>query len=112
QDLQWKLQQQRLASLFSGVRGETEQQHQIILDSQSQKLQQKMFQNLETSKLSQTEWFFDGNYAQVNVDQPQTHGVAQIHGDGVGNYENGNMNNWNNGIQGWNDFNDQYNALP
>ncbi|GJS86065.1 DOF zinc finger protein DOF5.7-like protein [Tanacetum coccineum] len=112
QDLHRKLQQQRRASLFSGVGGETEQQHQIILDSEAQKLQPIMFQNLETSKPSQTEWFFDGNYAQVNVDQPQTHGVAQIHGDTVGNYENGNMNNWNNGIQGWNDFNDQYNALP
>ncbi|GKD61329.1 DOF zinc finger protein DOF5.7-like protein [Tanacetum coccineum] len=77
QDLHWKLQQQRRASLFSGVGGENEQQNHY-----------------------------------VNVDQPQTHGVAQIHGENVGTYENGNMNNWNNGIQGWNDFNDQYNALP
>nr|GEZ10381.1 hypothetical protein [Tanacetum cinerariifolium] len=84
-------QQQRLASLFTGIGGETEQQNQIVLDSQAQKLQPIMFQNLETSKPSQTEWFFDGNYAQVNVDQ--------IHGENVGNYEHGNVNNWNNGIQ-------------
>nr|GEX04805.1 hypothetical protein [Tanacetum cinerariifolium] len=60
-------QQQRLASLFSGFGGETEQQrHQIVLDSmQAQKLQPIMFQNLETS---QTEWsFFDGNYAQYKI---------------------------------------------
>ncbi|GJW22191.1 hypothetical protein Tco_0032813 [Tanacetum coccineum] len=106
QDLHWKLQQQqRLSSLFSGVGGETEQQHQMVLDSmQAQKLLPIMFPDLETSKSSQTEWFFDGNYAQVNVDQS--------HGKNVGNYENGNMNNWNNEIQGWNDFNDQYSALP
>ncbi|GJT05237.1 DOF zinc finger protein DOF5.7-like protein [Tanacetum coccineum] len=81
QDLHWKLQQQqRLSSLFSGVGGETEQQHQIVLDSmQAQKLQPIMFPDLETSKPSQTEWFFDGNYAQVNVDQS--------HGKNVGNYE-------------------------
>ncbi|GKC89041.1 DOF zinc finger protein DOF5.7-like protein [Tanacetum coccineum] len=105
-DLHRKLQQQRRASLFSGVGGETEQQHQIILDSEAQKLQPIMFQNLETSKPSQTEWFFDGNYTQVNVDQPQTHGVAQIHGDTVGNYENGNNEQRIMGIQGVNDFND------
>ncbi|GJR11785.1 DOF zinc finger protein DOF5.7-like protein [Tanacetum coccineum] len=98
------LNQFSLASLFTGIGGETEQQNQIVLDSQAQKLQPIMFQNLETSKSSQTEWFFDGNYAQVNVDQS--------HGKNVGNYENGNMNNWNNEIQGWNDFNDQYSALP
>ncbi|GJX86434.1 DOF zinc finger protein DOF5.7-like protein [Tanacetum coccineum] len=86
QDLHWRLQQQRLgvASLFSGVGGENEQQNQIVLDSQAQKLQPITFQNLETSKPSQTEWFFDRNYAQINVDQPQTHGVAQIRGDIVG----------------------------
>ncbi|GJR56176.1 DOF zinc finger protein DOF5.7-like protein [Tanacetum coccineum] len=113
QHLHWKLQQQRRASLFSGVGGENEQQNQIVLDSmQAQKLQPIMFQNLETLQPSQTEWFCDGNYAQDNVDQPQTHGVAQSHGENVGTYENGNMNNWNNDIQGWNDFNDHYNALP
>ncbi|GKF68566.1 DOF zinc finger protein DOF5.7-like protein [Tanacetum coccineum] len=71
---------------------------QIVLDSQAQKLQPIMFQNLKTSKSSQTEWFFDGNYAQANVDQS--------HGENVGN-----INNRNNGIQFWNGLNDQYNAL-
>ncbi|GJW72527.1 DOF zinc finger protein DOF5.7-like protein [Tanacetum coccineum] len=106
-------QQQRLASLFTGIGGETEQQNQIVLDSQAQKLQPIMFQNLKTSKSSQTEWFFDGNYAQVNVDQSQGENVGnyaqvrdQSHGENVGN-----MNNRNNGIQGWNGLNDQYNAL-
>ncbi|GKF25733.1 hypothetical protein Tco_0081627, partial [Tanacetum coccineum] len=113
QHLHWKLQQQRRASLFSGVGSENEQQNQIVLDSmQAQKLQPIMFQNQETLQPSQTEWFFDGNYAHDNVDQPQTHGVAQSHGENVGTYEYGNMNNWNNDIQGWNDFNDHYNALP
>ncbi|GJU54618.1 hypothetical protein Tco_1228332 [Tanacetum coccineum] len=50
-------QQQRLASLFSGVGGENEQQNQIVLDSQAQKLRPITFQNMETSKPSQTEWF-------------------------------------------------------
>ncbi|PWA62939.1 DNA binding with one finger 4.7 [Artemisia annua] len=128
QDLHWKLQQQRLASLFSGiggVGGQTEPQNQIAMDSQAQKLQPILFQNLETSKPSQTsmtsdlrrdggsletEWFFDGNYAQVNVDQ--ANGIAQSDAVTIANYENGSMNNWNGEIQGWNDFNDQYSALP
>ncbi|GJU54621.1 hypothetical protein Tco_1228335 [Tanacetum coccineum] len=100
-------QQLRLASLFTGIGGETEQQNQIVLDSQAQKLQPIMFQNLKTSKSSQTEWFFDGNYAQVNVDQSQGENVGnyaqvrdQSHGENVGN-----MNNRNNGIQGWNGLN-------
>ncbi|GKB72877.1 DOF 4.7 domain containing protein [Tanacetum coccineum] len=85
QDLCWKLQQQRLASLFSGIGGlrcESEQQNQIDLDSQAQKLQPITILNLETSKPSQTlmisdlrrggcsleiEWFFDENYAQCNA---------------------------------------------
>ncbi|GJU54619.1 hypothetical protein Tco_1228333 [Tanacetum coccineum] len=64
-------QQQRLASLFTGIGGETDTQYQG--------------ENV-------------GNYAQVNVDKS--------HGENVGN-----MNNRNNGIQGWNGLNDQYNAL-
>ncbi|GKG17149.1 hypothetical protein Tco_0362106 [Tanacetum coccineum] len=65
QDLHWKLQQQQrlqqqrlgVASMFSGVGGENEQQNQIVLDSQAQKLRPITFQNMETSKPSQTEWF-------------------------------------------------------
>ncbi|GJT63695.1 DOF zinc finger protein DOF5.7-like protein [Tanacetum coccineum] len=114
QDLCWKLQQQRLASLFSGIcglRGESEQQNQIDLDSQVQKLQPIMIQNLETSKPLQTsmisdlrrggcsleiKWFFDENYAHVNVDQTQMNRVVQSHNGTIRNYENGNMNDWNN----------------
>ncbi|GKA89606.1 DOF zinc finger protein DOF5.7-like protein [Tanacetum coccineum] len=62
QDLCWKLQQQRLASLFSGIgglKGESEQQNPIDLDSQAQKLQPIMILNLETSKPSQTSMISD-----------------------------------------------------
>ncbi|KAL4582828.1 hypothetical protein LXL04_007389 [Taraxacum kok-saghyz] len=130
QDLHWKLQQQRLAALFGGGGvvgggGETDQQQhqsQIVIQNQSQKLQPILFHNLEIPKPSQTssmsgdlrkdggigsvgletEWFFDNsNYAPMNVDATNP----------AENYQNGSVNNWNNGIQGWNQFN-QYSTLP
>nr|XP_043618336.1 dof zinc finger protein DOF5.7-like [Erigeron canadensis] len=137
QDLHWKLQQHRLATLYGGrstsvgAGGETEQQinqqNHIVIEQQPQvqKLQPILFQNLDIPKPPQTtmdgdlrkdnggletEWFFDGNYAQVNVDPSTT--IAQTGVNNAGNYENESMGNWNNGnIQGWNQFN-QYTALP
>ncbi|KAK9069439.1 hypothetical protein SSX86_011343 [Deinandra increscens subsp. villosa] len=112
QDLHWRLQQQRLATLLTGG-GENEQQNQLVAESQAQKLQPIFFQNLEVPKPSQTletDWFIDGSFEPVNVDR--TAEVGPTHGGNTtGNYENGNMNNWNNGIQVWNQFN-KYSVLP
>ncbi|KAI3767790.1 hypothetical protein L2E82_18197 [Cichorium intybus] len=137
QDLHWKLQQQRLAALFSNGGcgaaggGETDQQqpqNQIVIESQAQKLQPILFHNLEIPKPSQTsmagdlrkdgggesvgletEWFFDNSYAPMNVDP--TTGIAPADTNPAENYQHGSINNWNNGIQVWNQFN-QYSTLP
>ncbi|KAI3499884.1 hypothetical protein L1887_35698 [Cichorium endivia] len=137
QDLHWKLQQQRLAALFSSGGcgaaggGETDQQqpqNQIVIESQAQKLQPILFHNLEIPKPSptsmagdlrkdgggesvglETEWFFDNSYAPMNVDP--TTAIAPADTNPSENYQNGSINNWNNGIQVWNQFN-QYSTLP
>ncbi|KAL7603405.1 dof zinc finger protein DOF5.7 [Lactuca sativa] len=139
QDLHWKLQQQRLAALFStggggggggggGQSDQQQQQNQIVIESQAQKLQPILFHNLEIPKPSQTsmasdlrkdggggsvgletEWFFDNSYVPINVDQPTS--MAPADTNAAGNYQSGSINNWNNGIQVWNQFN-QYSALP
>ncbi|KAI3784341.1 hypothetical protein L1987_43439 [Smallanthus sonchifolius] len=121
QDLHWRLQQQRLAALL-GTRdgggggdggGDIEQQSQIVIESHAQKLQPIFFQNLETPKPSQTsmetEWFIDGSFESVDVDRAAK--IGPTDGNTTGNYESGNISNWNNGIQVWNQFN-QYSVLP
>ncbi|XP_071712029.1 dof zinc finger protein DOF5.7-like [Rutidosis leptorrhynchoides] len=134
QNLHQKLQQQRLAEMFGGRGGndvgvgghgvETELQinHQneiVAIPQPAQKLQPILFQNLEPSSQNSmndefkrdnngglaTEWFIDNNFGSVNADLT----IASADGNGAGNYENGSLNNWNNGIQGWDQFN-QYNA--
>ncbi|KAL6959545.1 hypothetical protein U1Q18_039698 [Sarracenia purpurea var. burkii] len=111
QDLHWRLQQQRLATLFGG---ENQKESGIGLENQAQKPQPIMFQNLEISKPDQvcsagnsrrdgatgniaTEWFFDSSYAPVNHTTPTNNGHES-------------SNNWS-GIQAWTDLN-QYRALP
>ncbi|KAM0021934.1 putative transcription factor C2C2-Dof family [Helianthus debilis subsp. tardiflorus] len=125
QDLHWKLQQQRLSMLFGGG-GENDdqrqQKQQVVLEPHHQKLQPILFQNLETSKPSQstkegystketadgcslaTEWFFDDSYHAAANLNPTT----SANSSGAGNdHQNGSVNNWN-GIQSWNHLN-QYN---
>ncbi|KAM0034124.1 putative transcription factor C2C2-Dof family [Helianthus debilis subsp. tardiflorus] len=138
QDLHWRLQQQRLAVLLGGRGGgdggsggggggggEIGQQNQnVIIESQAQKLQPIFFQNLEIPKPSQTsmsgdlrkesvgletEWFIDGGFEPLNVDRAAE--IGPTDGNAAGNYENGNINNWNDGSQSWNQFN-QYSVLP
>ncbi|KAK1432414.1 hypothetical protein QVD17_09310 [Tagetes erecta] len=125
QDLHWRLQQQRLATLFnsrsgvvdaSGSGGEIEQQNEMVLEPQAQKLQPMFFQNLEVPKPSQSnsiagdhlrkeggglethEWFIDGGFEPMDVDR-----TADVNANG--NYQSGNENTWNNGPQVWNQFN-------
>ncbi|GJW59780.1 DOF zinc finger protein DOF5.7-like protein [Tanacetum coccineum] len=130
QDLHWKLQQQRLAMLFGGGHGDgqNDQQHhekQVVLEPQAQKLQPILFQNLETSKPTEssidgdlkkdngagngsglaTEWFFDNAYETVNLDR-----ATPTTSNSAGNDQNGSINNWS-GIQAWNHMN-QYSSIP
>nr|GEU57501.1 DOF zinc finger protein DOF5.7-like [Tanacetum cinerariifolium] len=112
QDLHWKLQQQRLATLLGGENDQRQQQKESGL-------QPILFQNLEISKPTQssmvnesrkdasgvvgglaTEWFFDNSYTSVNINSASPGNDQQ----------NLNTNNWN-GVQAWNHMN-QYNALP
>ncbi|KVH92251.1 dof zinc finger protein DOF5.7 [Cynara cardunculus var. scolymus] len=139
QDLHWRLQQQRLATLLGGTGSDDggggggaggepdqqQQQNQIAIESQSQKLQPILFHNLEIPKPSmssdvrkdgsgsggglETEWFFDNNYAPVNVNPSTEMAPADI--NTAGNYQIGSINNWNIGMQAWNQFN-QYSPLP
>ncbi|KAL8251598.1 hypothetical protein R6Q59_035291 [Mikania micrantha] len=133
QDLHWRLQQQRLAALLGGRGGgdggagggDIEQQNQLGIENQGQKLQPIFFQNLDIPKPSptsmtgdlrkdggglETEWFIDGSFEPVNVNQATE--MGQTDGTTTGNYENGNINNnWNNEIHVWNQFN-QYSVLP
>lgn len=103
QDLHWKLQQQRLATLFAG----DDQKNQ---PPPPEKPQPILFQNLEISKpeasgaagnskkeggngsrdTAATEWFFGNSYAQVNPNP---------------------ANSNSHGVQGWPDLH-QYNGLP
>ncbi|XP_071696352.1 dof zinc finger protein DOF5.7-like [Rutidosis leptorrhynchoides] len=108
QDLHWKLQQQRLSSMFFGGARDHDQQRR----KDTTNLQPILFQNLEISKGKDgssiagdgglaTEWYFDNNYAQMN---------ANLNPTTPGNDQNISNNNWN-VIQGWNHMN-QYSALP
>ncbi|KVI08631.1 dof zinc finger protein DOF5.7-like [Cynara cardunculus var. scolymus] len=143
QDLHWKLQQQRLSMLFggggggSGGGGEMDQQQQkkqAVLEPQVQRLQPILFQNLETSKPTQssmdgdsrkdtstsgggggglaTEWFFDSSYPPANLNQNPNPNLnrATPTNSSTGNDQNGSINNWN-GIQTWNHLN-QYSSIP
>ncbi|KAK6923253.1 Zinc finger, Dof-type [Dillenia turbinata] len=112
QDLHWKLQQQRLAMLFSGSE-ENQETSAAQIETPIQKPQPILFQNLDISKNplvelnsgkleggdvassnnAATEWYFDN---------PS--------GGGGGGGANENASNWS-GIQAWSDLH-QYNALP
>ncbi|KAJ0464351.1 putative transcription factor C2C2-Dof family [Helianthus annuus] len=121
QDLHWKLQQQRLSMLFGGgaENDQRQQKQQVVLEPHHQKLQPILFQNLETSKPSQstnegssikvtadgcglaTEWFFDNSYHAAANLNPTT----SANSSGAGNdHQNGSVNNWN-WIQSWNHLN-------
>ncbi|XVE86889.1 hypothetical protein DITRI_Ditri18aG0071700 [Diplodiscus trichospermus] len=118
QDLHWKLQQQRLATVF-GAENQKENSttvSSVPLENEVQKLQPILFQNLEASKTeisavgnprkgtsneTATEWFFGNSYAPAPVTPTPT------------TSSNGNENtisNWN-GVQAWNDLH-QYSTLP
>ncbi|XP_044460823.1 dof zinc finger protein DOF5.7-like [Mangifera indica] len=122
QDLHWRLQQQRLAMLFSGDHTQKENtlSSSIALENQPQKPQPILFQNLEIAKpqvtgggvgdnsrkegassSATTEWFF-GNYEPLGASSTPT---TTSSGNG-----NDNGSNWN-GFQAWSDF-QHYSALP
>ncbi|KAK6923861.1 Zinc finger, Dof-type [Dillenia turbinata] len=112
QDLHWKLQQQRLAMLFSGSE-ENQKASAAQIETPIQKPQPILFQNLEISKnplvdlnsrkledgarsnSAATEWYFDNPGGD---------------GAGGGGGANENASNWS-GIQAWSDLH-QYSALP
>ncbi|KAF8411338.1 hypothetical protein HHK36_003885 [Tetracentron sinense] len=117
QDLHWKLQQQRLATLFGGENQKESSSvssvTDTLLENHMQKPQPILFQNLEISKPADvcavsnprkscgvggnttTEWLFDSSYA------PTTNSSSN---------GNDNPSVWN-GIQAWTDSH-QYNSFP
>ncbi|XVF17384.1 hypothetical protein REPUB_Repub10bG0117000 [Reevesia pubescens] len=120
QDLHWKLQQQRLATLFGGDQNQKENNTTVssvnpLDQNQAQKPQSILFQNLELSKPeisgvgnprkgssneTATEWFFGNSYTPVTpTPTPSSNGNG-----------NDNTSNWN-GVQAWNDLH-QYSSLP
>ncbi|KAJ4714583.1 Dof zinc finger protein [Melia azedarach] len=117
QDLHWRLQQQRLAMLFGGEnQKDSSNVSSVHLETQTQKPQPILFQNLEISKPEvsavgnfrkegasgepATEWFFGNSYAPVTAATPTN---SSSHG-------NDNTSNWN-GVQAWGDLH-RYSALP
>ncbi|KAL9461125.1 hypothetical protein AB3S75_001778 [Citrus x aurantiifolia] len=123
QDLHWRLQQQRLAMLFGGENQKETTVASAQLETQTQKPQPILFQNLEISSKPEapavgnsrkegasgestaTEWFFGNSYAPVTAGTPTTTSSG-------GNGGNDNtINNWNNGAQGWSDLH-RYSGLP
>ncbi|KAG8373453.1 hypothetical protein BUALT_Bualt11G0025800 [Buddleja alternifolia] len=111
QDLHWKLQQQRLATLFVGdnQKGNNTIQSPTI-EPIIQKPQPILFQNLDISSKAEscerkdavygnlsTEWYFDNCYStHVNPSTPATSSSNL----------NENSSNWSTGIQAWtSDFN-------
>ncbi|KAF2295789.1 hypothetical protein P3X46_018558 [Hevea brasiliensis] len=118
QDLHWKLQQQRLAMLFGGEDQKDSSVSSVPIQSQTQKPQPILFQNLEISKPevsgignlrreggnggdSATDWFFRNSFGQVTP--------TPDYGSGNGS-NNAAAGNWN-GIQAWGDLH-QCNGLP
>lgn len=141
QDLHWKLQQQRLGMLFGSEEINTNHQKGtaiavsaataravvspvVTLESQVQKPQPILFQNLDVSKpdgssnlrkeggngessnAGATEWFFGNSYAPVAGSSTPTNS------SGNGNDHNNTNGNWNNGVQLWSDLHHQYSGLP
>lgn len=124
QDLHWRLQQQRLAMLFGGENQKETTVASAQIETQTQKPQPILFQNLEISSKPEassavgnsrkegasgestaTEWFFGNSYAPVTAGTPTTTSSG-------GNGGNDNtINNWNNGAQGWSDLH-RYSGLP
>ncbi|XP_061343236.1 dof zinc finger protein DOF5.7-like [Gastrolobium bilobum] len=125
QDLHWKLQQQRLATLFGG---DNQKDSSVSQDNpenhQTQKPQPILFQSLELSKPgifpvdnsrkegsggdahTHTEWFFGNSYASVTP-TPTTSSGGPGHDNGT--------NNWNSGVNAWSDVQpqqQQYSVLP
>ncbi|KAL1536784.1 dof zinc finger protein DOF5.7-like [Salvia divinorum] len=90
QDLHWKLQQQRLATLFAEDGSQKEASGNI------QKPQPIQFQSLENPKtdgsFSNTDWFLNNSYA-------------------AGNNVTGGAGNWSGGIQAWAELS-HYTSLP
>ncbi|KAG6702644.1 hypothetical protein I3842_07G046000 [Carya illinoinensis] len=118
-DLHWKLQQQRLATLFGGEIQKDNSVSSVPLGIHTQKPQPIVFQNLEISKTEAcgvgnsrkegtsgdqiaTEWFFGNSYGPVTTTPTNSAG-----NDGG----NGNANSWN-GTQAWSHDLQQYSALP
>lgn len=121
QDLHWKLQQERMAMLFSGGENNQNENPSSSLPIETiniHKPQPILFHNLEASRNAAsgtggnsrkesgggadiaTEWFFETPFPPMNSQNP------------ISNATDGNegTSNWN-GIQGWSDLN-QYGALP
>ncbi|KDO60518.1 hypothetical protein CISIN_1g041420mg [Citrus sinensis] len=120
---QFKKWQQRLAMLFGGENQKETTVASAQLETQTQKPQPILFQNLEISSKPEapavgnsrkegasgestaTEWFFGNSYAPVTAGTPTTTSSG-------GNGGNDNtINNWNNGAQGWSDLH-RYSGLP
>ncbi|XP_043709027.1 dof zinc finger protein DOF5.7-like [Telopea speciosissima] len=129
QDLHWKLQQQRLAMLFSGEspkdgEGVSALPVNVVPEIQTQKPEPISFQNLGISKqevsainnptnkergmsggttTTTTEWFFENSYSTPTS-------TTTTKNNNSGSNENDNTSNWN-GIQAWTDLH-QYSELP
>ncbi|KAG8642809.1 hypothetical protein MANES_12G124100v8 [Manihot esculenta] len=120
QDLHWKLQQQRLAMLFGGEDQKDSVVSSVPIESQAQKPQPILFQNLEISKPeisgvgnssreggnggggdTATEWFFGNSVGQVTPTPAHSNSNCN---------DNTAAGNWN-GVQAWGDLH-QYNGLP
>ncbi|KAJ9177489.1 hypothetical protein P3X46_012705 [Hevea brasiliensis] len=118
QDLHWKLQQQRLVMLFGGEDQKDSIVSSVPIESQAQKPQPILFQNLEISKPetsgvgnsrreggsggdTATEWFFGNSFGQVIPTPANSNNNCN---------DNTAAANWNGG-QVWGDLH-QYNGLP
>ncbi|KAK4261408.1 hypothetical protein QN277_004410 [Acacia crassicarpa] len=133
QDLHWKLQQQRLAMLFGGDdNGQIQKDDGVSavtthnLESQIQRPQPTLFQNLEISKAeinsvaagnnsrkegtisgdTPTEWFFGNSFASSVTPTP----TSTSSGANNGGHDNA-TTNWSS-FHAWGDVHQQYNALP
>ncbi|KAH6803787.1 hypothetical protein C2S51_032034 [Perilla frutescens var. frutescens] len=111
QDLHWKLQQQRLATLFAEDGQNQKEASRTINEPVIQKPQPIQFQNLENPKTtdsclnigtSRNEWFFNTSYAGAVAPTPATSSSSNL---------NGNGGNWSSGIQAWTELS-PYTSLP
>ncbi|CAL0331558.1 unnamed protein product [Lupinus luteus] len=124
QDLHWKLQRQRLSTLFGG---DNQKDGSNLEFSHTQRPEPILFQNLEISNPETfsigcsrkegpsggsdipTEWFFGNSYASVTTETatPTTSGGGHGHGKDNGN-------NWNGNVHAWGHVNvqQQYNSVP